>query len=168
MSASTKKEQTDFLEEDKLVKQHNKALKIRLIYSLVMKTFYTLLIILLSSNYPLFGEDKEITILHTNDFHSAFDPIPAYWLEGSPNLGGAAHLSTLINQLREMEDTVFLFDSGDMFTGMLANLTEGEALMEMMMTLNYDAFGIGNHEFDYGIEPFKRGINRGECKFLRG
>ena len=125
-----------------------------------MKTFYTLLIILLSSNYPLFGEDKEITILHTNDFHSAFDPIPAYWLEGSPNLGGAAHLSTLINQLREMEDTVFLFDSGDMFTGMLANLTEGEALMEMMMTLNYDAFGIGNHEFDYGIEPFKRGINR--------
>ena len=108
----------------------------------------------------MFGDDKEITILHTNDFHSAFDPIPAYWLEGSPKLGGAAHLSTLIKQLRDKEDTVFLFDSGDMFTGMLANLTQGEALMEMMMTMEYDALGIGNHEFDYGIEPFKRGIDR--------
>ena len=47
-----------------------------------------------------------------------------------------------------------------MFTGMLANLTEGEALMDMMMIMEYDALGIGNHEFDYGIEPFKRGINK--------
>ena len=119
-----------------------------------------LILALITLGLPLFGKDKEITILHTNDFHSAFDPIPAYWLEGSPKLGGAAYLSALINELREEEDTVFLFDSGDMFTGMLANLTEGEALMEMMMTMEYDAFGIGNHEFDYGIEAFKRGIHR--------
>ena len=119
-----------------------------------------LILALITLGLPLFGKDKEITILHTNDFHSAFDPIPAYWLEGSPKLGGAAYLSALINELREEEDTVFLFDSGDMFTGMLANLTEGEALMEMMMTMEYDALGIGNHEFDYGIEPFKRGIHR--------
>jgi len=120
----------------------------------------SLILALITLGLPLFGKDKEITILHTNDFHSAFDPIPAYWLEGSPKLGGAAYLSALINELREEEDTVFLFDSGDMFTGMLANLTEGEALMEMMMTMEYDALGIGNHEFDYGIEPFKRGIHR--------
>lgn len=124
------------------------------------KLLLLLFLLLLTLNHPLFGDDKEITILHTNDFHSAFDPIPAYWLEGSPKLGGAAHLSTLIKQLRDKEDTVFLFDSGDMFTGMLANLTQGEALMEMMMTMEYDAFGIGNHEFDYGIEAFKRGIHR--------
>ena len=30
---------------------------------------------------------KDITILYTNDFHSAFDPIPAYWLKNSPKLG---------------------------------------------------------------------------------
>ena len=124
------------------------------------KLLLPLFLLLFTLNHPLFGEDKEITILHTNDFHSAFDPIPAYWLEGSPKLGGAAHLSTLIKQLRDKEDTVFLFDSGDMFTGMLANLTQGEALMEMMMTMEYDALGIGNHEFDYGIEAFKQGINR--------
>ena len=31
---------------------------------------------------------KDLTILYTNDFHSAFNPIPAYWLKGSPKLGG--------------------------------------------------------------------------------
>ena len=114
-----------------------------------------LILALITLGLPLFGKDKEITILHTNDFHSAFDPIPAYWLEGSPKLGGAAYLSALINELREEEDTVFLFDSGDMFTGTLATLTKGEALLEMMMTMEYDALGIGNHEFDDGPETLR-------------
>jgi 5'-nucleotidase/UDP-sugar diphosphatase len=103
---------------------------------------------------------REVTILYTNDFHSAFDPIPAYWLKGSPKLGGAAQLSTLINQIRKRERTVFLFDTGDMFTGMLSNLTRGEALMEMMMSMNYDAMAIGNHEFDYGSDNFEKQMNR--------
>jgi len=97
---------------------------------------------------------KDLTILYTNDFHSAFDPIPAYWLKGSPKLGGAAALSSLINQIRKKEKNVFLFDSGDMFTGMISNLTKGGALMEMMRTMRYDAMAIGNHEFDYGSENF--------------
>jgi len=63
---------------------------------------------------------RNVTILYTNDFHSAFDPIPAYWLKGSPKLGGAAQLSTLVNQIRKRNKTVFLFDTGDMFTGMLS------------------------------------------------
>jgi 5'-nucleotidase/UDP-sugar diphosphatase len=103
---------------------------------------------------------REVTILYTNDFHSAFDPIPAYWLKGSPRLGGAAELSTLINQIRRREKTVFLFDTGDMFTGMLSNLTRGEALMEMMISMRYDAMAIGNHEFDYGSDNFETQMNR--------
>lgn len=104
--------------------------------------------------------EREITILYTNDFHSAFDPIPAYWLPGSPRLGGAPQLTTLVNQVRARERAVFLFDTGDMFTGMLSNLTRGEALMEMMMTMRYDAMAIGNHEFDYGSENFRTQMNR--------
>jgi 5'-nucleotidase/UDP-sugar diphosphatase len=106
------------------------------------------------------NETREVTILFTNDFHSAFDPIPAYWLPGSPKLGGAAHLSTLVNQIRQREQTVFLFDAGDMFTGQLSFLTKGEALMEMMAAMRYDALGIGNHEFDYGAENFEKQMYR--------
>lgn len=103
---------------------------------------------------------REVTILYTNDFHSAFDPIPAYWLKGSPKLGGGAQLSTLINQIRRRDRTVFLFDTGDMFTGMLSNLTRGEALMEMMASMKYDAMAIGNHEFDYGSDNFEKQMYR--------
>ena len=98
----------------------------------------------------------ELTILYTNDFHSAFDPIPAYWLPGEPKLGGASQLAALINQYRQRGGTTFLFDSGDMFTGQLSFLTRGEALMEMMISMHYDAMAIGNHEFDYGSSNFTR------------
>src|SRR5918911_4039745 len=83
--------------------------------------------------------NRDVTILYTNDFHSAFDPIPAYWLPGEPRLGGAAQLAALINQYRRRAETSFLFDSGDMFTGQLSFLTRGEALMEMMISMHYDA-----------------------------
>jgi hypothetical protein len=72
------------------------------------------------------GAAREVTILYTNDFHSAFDPIPAYWLPGEPRLGGAAQLAALIDEYRRHERTTFLFDSGDMFTGQLSFLTRGE------------------------------------------
>ena len=106
------------------------------------------------------GGAHDLTILYTNDFHSAFEPIPAYWLRGSPRLGGAAHLATLVERERATAKRVFLFDSGDMFTGTLSTLTEGEALLEMMSLMRYDAMGIGNHEFDYGWQAFDRGALR--------
>jgi len=106
------------------------------------------------------GGTHELTLLFTNDFHSAFEPIPAYWLDGSPRLGGAAHLATLIERQRAAAKTSFLLDSGDMFTGTMSYLTQGEALMEMMTVMGYDAMGVGNHEFDYGWEVFERQITR--------
>ena len=120
---------------------------------------FTLLLLLNTIGFSQTGT-KELTILYTNDFHSAFDPIPAYWLKGSPKLGGAAALTTMINQIRTKEKNSFLFDAGDMFTGMLSNVSEGEILMEMMMSMKYDAMGIGNHEFDYGSKNFTQQMNR--------
>jgi 5'-nucleotidase / UDP-sugar diphosphatase len=97
---------------------------------------------------------RELTILYTNDFHSAIDPIPAYWLPGSPRLGGAAQLSALVKTIRRREPRVFLFDSGDLFTGTFSFLTKGEALMKLWAAMRFDAMAIGNHEFDYGSASF--------------
>ena len=119
-----------------------------------------LILIILLISVSAFAQEKSVTILYTNDFHSAFDPIPAYWLEGSPKLGGAAEITTLVNQIRAKEERVFLFDTGDMFTGQESFLTKGEALMEMMMSMKYDAMAIGNHEFDYGSDNFFEQMNR--------
>src|SRR5690349_23617389 len=120
----------------------------------LFKTLFLVSVLILPLSQPTASQDRasdrEVTILYTNDFHSAFDPIPAYWLPGEPKLGGAAQLAAYINLYRKRADTSFLFDSGDMFTGQLSFLTRGEALMDMMISMHYDAMAIGNHEFDYG------------------
>ncbi len=95
-------------------------------------------------------EDRVVTLLFTNDVESAYDPIPAFWLDDLEIIGGIAEITTLIRELRSSEPNVFLFDSGDVFTGALAKLTEGELAFELMMSMGYDAMAIGNHEFEYG------------------
>jgi 2',3'-cyclic-nucleotide 2'-phosphodiesterase (5'-nucleotidase family) len=55
---------------------------------------------------------------------------------------------------------VFLFDSGDIFTGALAKLTHGKLAFELMITMGYDAMAIGNHEFEYGHHIFEWEKNR--------
>jgi len=110
------------------------------------------------------AEVREIVVIHTNDVESAIDPVDAFWLEGSPKVGGAAHIKTMVDGIRAQEAErgvpVFLFDSGDMFTGLLARLTYGEVMMEMMTTLGYDAMAVGNHEFDYGSDNFLEQLRR--------
>ena len=95
-------------------------------------------------------EVREVTLLYTNDFESAYDPIPAFWRDDIDHVGGIAQLATLIEQVRAQEGTSFLLDAGDIFTGTLAKLTRGELPFELMTTMDYDAMCIGNHEFEYG------------------
>ena len=93
---------------------------------------------------------QEVTLLYTNDFESAYDPIPAFWRDDLEHVGGIAELATLIDQVRSEEELSFLLDAGDIFTGTLAKLTRGELPFELMTTMDYDAMCIGNHEFEYG------------------
>lgn len=106
------------------------------------------------------SNEKIVTLLFTNDVESAYDPIPAFWLDDIDMIGGIAEMTTLIETLRQTEPNVFLFDSGDIFTGALAKLTEGKLAFELMITMGYDAMGIGNHEFEYGVGIFEWEKNR--------
>ncbi len=106
------------------------------------------------------SDSTTVTLLFTNDVESAYDPIPAFWLEDQEMIGGIAEMTTLIKDIRETEPNVFLFDSGDILTGALAKLTEGRLAFELMITMGYDAMAIGNHEFEYGHEIFAWQKNR--------
>jgi 5'-nucleotidase/UDP-sugar diphosphatase len=99
---------------------------------------------------------ETVTLLFTNDFESTYDPVMAFWRDDMDLIGGVAQLATLIDQIRNTEPNVFLFDSGDIFTGTLAKLTLGEVSFELMMTMGYDAMAVGNHEFEYGWEEFAK------------
>ena len=104
--------------------------------------------------------DKTVTLLFTNDVESAYDPIPAFWRDDISMIGGIAEMTTLIEEVRQQQPNVFLFDSGDIFTGALAKLTEGRLAFELMIAMGYDAMAIGNHEFEYGHEVFAWQKNR--------
>jgi 2',3'-cyclic-nucleotide 2'-phosphodiesterase (5'-nucleotidase family) len=58
------------------------------------------MLVALVASLSLAAQPKDVTILYTNDFHSAIEPIQAYWLPGSPRLGGAAELATLVRTVR--------------------------------------------------------------------
>ncbi len=96
------------------------------------------------------NQDQVVTLIFTNDIESAYAPVPAWWRDDMERIGGIAELATLIKNVRRDEPNVFLFDSGDIFTGALSRLTDGALMFEFMTTMGYDAMGIGNHEFDYG------------------
>ncbi len=97
-------------------------------------------------------DNNKLTILHTNDVHSRLEPFP---MDGSPNegLGGIAARASVINQIRNQEENVLLFDAGDMFQGTpYFNVFKGEPEIKAMSMLGYDAGTIGNHDFDGGIQ----------------
>ena len=73
---------------------------------------------------PAESDHTTVTLLFTNDVESAYDPIPAFWLDDQEMIGGIAEMTTLINHIRATQPNVFLFDSGDIFTGALAKLTD--------------------------------------------
>jgi 5'-nucleotidase len=95
---------------------------------------------------------RRVCVLHTNDFHSHFEPFPTNhpaW----PSQGGITHLGGLIQEIRKTEDNVLLFDCGDVFQGTpYFNFFEGKPELQWMERLGYHAGTLGNHDFDLGID----------------
>ena len=116
-----------------------------------------------ASSAPSSGPASDVVsvrLLFTNDFESAYHPTEAFWRSDMRRIGGIAQLGTLINSYRAVDRPVFLFDSGDIFTGTLAKLTRGALAFELMNALDYDAMVIGNHEFEYGWQELVRQKHR--------
>ena len=106
---------------------------------------------------PGFGQPVGIRILHLNDFHGFAE---AYRPFGSQEaLGGVAYLAARAMELRREKPTLLLA-AGDMIQGNnWANLSQGESVVELMNTMNFDALVVGNHEFDFGQEVLKKRIS---------
>lgn len=106
------------------------------------------------------ASEETITILHTNDFHSRFEPISKFDSGCSAEdnaegkcFGGYARLVTAVADARSRNPNALLVDGGDQFQGSLFyTFYKGEAAAEMMNTLQYDGMTVGNHEFDDGPE----------------
>lgn len=102
---------------------------------------------------------RTITILHTNDLHAAYAPQEATWIRQTPRplVGGFRELEFTIDSIRKATQSTMLLDAGDVMTGTpISDLeykgADGGALFEIMSRLGYDAWAIGNHDFDISQE----------------
>lgn len=98
----------------------------------------------------------KLVVLHTNDTHSNIDPFPENHPK-YPNLGGVSRRANLIEKIRGEEDHVLLLDAGDIFQGTpYFNKYHGELEMKTMEAMKYDVVTLGNHDFDIGMEGYKK------------
>lgn len=89
---------------------------------------------------------ERLIILTTNDTHSQVDPT-------ADNKGGILRRKVLIDSIRSAEKNVLLIDAGDIVQGTLYfTLFKGEVETALLDSLKYDAYIMGNHEFDNGME----------------
>jgi 2',3'-cyclic-nucleotide 2'-phosphodiesterase (5'-nucleotidase family) len=115
-----------------------------------------------------------ITILYHSDLHSQLVPWPVADYNSSTGLGGIggmARIATEIESIRSTTtDPVLTFMDGDFLMGTpfswLGAVTPtyaGEASPEIVLmspgVLNYNAVGLGNHEFDYSDEGLSLILN---------
>jgi 2',3'-cyclic-nucleotide 2'-phosphodiesterase (5'-nucleotidase family) len=106
-----------------------------------------------------------VSIIHTTDLHGHILPTVDY--NGHDDLGGLARCATQIASWRAENPNSILIDIGDVYQGtQFALADEGRSMIDLFNLLGYDAWIVGNHEFDWGAEPFLRALLRSQMPVL--
>lgn len=115
------------------------------------------------------GEErtKTISIFHTTDLHGHILPTQTYG--GMPDVGGFARCVSCIRQWRRDAPDSLLLDIGDVYQGTAESLMNGGQLMiGLFNRLGYDAWTLGNHDFDWGPELLEANLALSKSPVLTG
>ena len=125
------------------------------------------------------GKPLELTILHINDHHSTLESKSktlklsaggAAAVDVAVDAGGFPRVAAAIAELAARSPHVLKLHAGDALTGTLyfnRAGADGEADAAMINTVCFDAFTLGNHEFDKGdsgLKGFLDLMRKGTCK----
>ena len=92
-----------------------------------------------------------LTVLNTTDMHGSIRSTPGIYVEN--NEGSLLQCATLVRRIRAANPNTLLLDCGDIFQGTAESfMTRGGIMATAMNALGYDAYVVGNHEFDWGTE----------------
>ena len=119
---------------------------------------------------PLWADNADtvnVSILHTTDLHGHILPTVDY--AGHTDLGGLARCASQIRQWRSENANSLLLDIGDVYQGTELGLrTRGASMIRCLNALNYDAWVVGNHEFDWGMDAFTSCVGASAMPVLSG
>jgi 2',3'-cyclic-nucleotide 2'-phosphodiesterase (5'-nucleotidase family) len=111
------------------------------------------------------SETVSISILHTTDLHGHILPTSDY--NGNSDCGGMARCVTQIRRWQQQNPNSILIDIGDVYQGTDVGLrSKGDLMIDLFNHLKYDAWIIGNHEFDWGVQPFQQALQRSAMPVL--
>src|SRR5947199_6175670 len=120
---------------------------------------------LASATAALNADTVCISILHTTDLHGHILPTADY--NGNPNYGGLVRCAAQIRRWRWQNSNSMLIEVGDVYQGTDVSLrNKGELMIDLFNQLRYDAWIVGNHEFDWGIETFLNALQRSAMPVL--
>ena len=114
-----------------------------------------------------------VQLLAINDFHGHVEsttPGSIVKSDGvSVRAGGAEYLATYIKTLSEQNSNTLFVGSGDLVgaSPLTSGLFHDEPAMEALNMMGLDVSGIGNHEFDEGLDEVNR-LLRGGCHPVDG
>ncbi len=108
-----------------------------------------------------------ISIFHTTDLHGHILPTQSY--TGLKNVGGFARCVSCIRKWRLENPDSLLVDVGDVYQGTAESLNNGGQLMiGLFNRLGYDAWTLGNHDFDWGPEILEENLTLSKSPILTG
>ncbi len=110
--------------------------------------------------------DKSILrIFHTSDEHGWF--AGRFSKSHDVRTGGFELLSRYLRDHGYDRDLDVLVSSGDSWTGpAFSTLLHGEPMVKAMNHLGYRAVAMGNHEFDFGLDVFRRNAKASAYSYL--
>jgi 2',3'-cyclic-nucleotide 2'-phosphodiesterase (5'-nucleotidase family) len=110
---------------------------------------------------PTSDSTETIVILYTNDLHGAVEP-ETNGGAGAGESGGLVNLVSLVDELRlEDPERTMLVDAGDTLQGTyVSNSSQGQVVVAAMNVAGYDAWALGNHEFDWGQEVLRARVSQ--------
>lgn len=108
--------------------------------------------------------DIDIQILNVSDWHAQLDPLSI----AGVGVGGAAVLSSYWNADRAANPNTITLTAGDAFGGSppLSNFFDEEPAVLAMNAMGFSADGLGNHNFDRGIDHLQQMIDIAEFPYL--
>jgi 2',3'-cyclic-nucleotide 2'-phosphodiesterase/3'-nucleotidase len=112
-------------------------------------------------------DTKTVSIFHTTDLHGHILPTQGY--DGAKDIGGFARCVSCIRTWRKEAPDSLLVDIGDVYQGTAESLiSQGALMIGLFNRLGYDAWTLGNHDFDWGPEVTEKNLSISKSPILTG